>query len=369
MGRSRVISEPLKQDETAADPLGLRDYFARDPSLRPRFLRLRRHAGGIVGSNYDISDVCNLRCEGCLYFEGADRLGHGDVADDDAWAALFARERVRGVNYAYFSGAEPALRPERLRRAAAIIPRGVVFTNGTVRIDERLPYALHISLWGDAADTPALRGGDSFDKAFRLFGADRRARFIFTVNATNAESTWGVAERCAREGARLSFSLFSPTEQYRTKLEAAAGNDDAYFRISTPDHHLVPGPAALADIRATLAEVAARHPATVIYSGAYNHWVTNPDGLYRIDPATGWAMDCGTRNSARHRHVRADLSASVSKCCSPNIDCRTCRIYGMASGTAVSRFRRFAASYDGFRDWLDIAEQWSRLFLRDFPAT
>jgi hypothetical protein len=39
----------------------------------------------------------------------------------------------------------------------------------------------------------------------------------------------------------------------------------------------------------------------------------------------------------------------------------------MAAGTAVKRLRRFATTYEGFRDWLDIAEQWSRLFLRDYP--
>jgi hypothetical protein len=41
----------------------------------------------------------------------------------------------------------------------------------------------------------------------------------------------------------------------------------------------------------------------------------------------------------------------------------------MAAGTAITRLRRFAASYDGFRDWIDIAEQWSMLFVRDFPRT
>jgi hypothetical protein len=88
--------------------------------------------------------------------------------------------------------------------------------------------------------------------------------------------------------------------------------------------------------------------------------------LYEIDPVTKWATDCGNRNTSRHRHVRADLSANLSKCCSPNIDCKDCRIYGMATGTAVSRFRRFAATEQGFRDWLDISEQWAQLFLRDW---
>jgi hypothetical protein len=345
----------------------LRDYFERDPALRARYARLRQHASGIVTSNYDVSDQCNLRCEGCLYFEGGDREGHADDASDAAWERMFAGERARGVTFAYLAGAEPALAPQRLHLAAQYIGRGVVFTNGTVPIDERLPFALHVSLWGDEQDTPALRGGASFARAFRLFGHDPRARFIYTVNARNVASTWTVAEHCARHGALLSFSLFSPTERYKAKLADGRGNDAAYFRISQPGDHLAPSPAQLAHIRDTLDAVAARHPQTVLYRPAYNRWVTDPAGLYDIDPVTGWATDCGTRIQGAHRHVRADLSTSASKCCSPNIDCRDCRAYSMAAGTAVKRLRRFAATYEGFRDWLDVAEQWSRLFLRDYP--
>lgn len=357
----------MPKASAGANRRDLRAYFERNPDLRVRYARLRRYASGIVTSNYDVSDECNLRCEGCLYFEGNDRDGHPDDASDAAWENMFAGEARRGITFAYLAGAEPALAPERLRLAAQYIGRGVVSTNGTVPIDTSLPFALHVSLWGDEQETPALRGGASFARAFRLFGSDPRVRFIYTVNARNIESTWTVAQHCAEQGAMLSFSLFSPTEQYKAKLAANSVNDKAYFRISQPGDHLAPGPAQLAHIRATLDAVAARYPDTVLYRPAYNRWVTDPAGLYAIDPATGWATDCGARIHGEHRHVRADLSTSASKCCSPNIDCRDCRAYSMSAGTAVTRLRRFASTYEGFCDWLEIAEQWSHLFLRDFP--
>jgi hypothetical protein len=346
----------------------LNTYFERDPMLLQRYRRLRRHAGGIVASNYDVSDRCNLLCEGCLYFAGSDRDGHADTRRDAEWDGLFAAERARGVNYAYLAGAEPGLSPNRLRLAAQHIGRGAVFTNGTIPIDRRLPFVLHVSLWGDAAETSALRGGTSFSRAFRLYSDDPRARFIFTVNARNVMSAWSIAERCASAGRMLSFSIFSPTEQYRAKLASRAPNDGAYFRISSPEASLAPTPDDLREIAVTLDAIAMRYPDTVVYTPAYSGWISNPAGLFRIDTATGWAVDCGVRNTPHHRHVRADLSTSASKCCSPNIVCRDCRAYAMASGTAVSRFRRFAASYQGFRSWLDIAEQWAALFLLDWPA-
>jgi hypothetical protein len=354
----------MEQRQLQVNSGGVVAQSQRSPKLAFRFGRL---ASTVVGSNYDISDRCNLRCEGCLYFEGADRANLAAPATDAAWDGLFAQERARGVNFAYLAGAEPALAPARLRSAARHIGRGVVFTNGTVPIDPALPFRLHVWLWGGPDDTQALRGGDCFARAFRLFAGDKRARFVFTVNALNIGSAWIAAERCAAAGVKLSFSLFSPTEQYRARLQAADANDNAYFRISAPERQLTPSPADLARIRSELDSIAARYPETVVYCRAYSRWVTDPAGLYAIDPATGWATDCGTRRTAWHRHVRADLSTSDSKCCSPNIECRTCRAYSMATGTAVSRFRGFASTFEGFRDWLDISEQWAALFLQDWP--
>lgn len=344
---------------------GIASYFVRDPELRDRYARVRQVAFGIAGSNYDVSRTCNLKCEGCLFFEGTDYLAHGDDASEAEWDAMFAAEAARGVNFAYLAGGEPALQPRRLALAARHIPRGVIFTNGTVRIDPALPYAIHVSLWGGVEDTVRLRGGSSYEKAFRNYAKDPRARFVYTVNALNIDGVWAAADRCAASGARLSFSLFSPTDEYRRKIATGSAPDGDYFRISSAEQNLALDAARLSEVRRELDAVSAAFPDTVIYSRAYNHWVTDPAGLYRIDPATGWATDCETRRAGHHHHVRTDLSTAESKCCSPNIDCRDCRAYSMASGTAVSRFRRFATTYEGFRDWLDIAEQWTALFLLD----
>jgi hypothetical protein len=355
-------------DFTGRSPGTLSDYLAHRPALRARYEKLRRHSANIVGSNYDVSAECNLRCEGCLFFEGTDRLGHADDQSDEAWAAFFAAESARGVNFPYLAGAEPSQRPERLRLAARYFQRGVIFTNGTNRIDPDLPFTIHVSLWGTPEETVSLRGGKSFGRALRNFASDPRARFVFTVNARNLHGARRVAEICADQGARLSFSIFSPTSLYRWKLENGAGNDADYFRSSSQDDHLAPSPEMLLEIRDVLDEIVEAFPETMIYSRAYNHWVTNPEGLYKIDPATGWALDCETRRAGHHRHFRTDLTDSASKCCSPNLECRDCRAYAMASGTAVSRFRRFLSSFDAFCDWVAIAEQWSRLFIHDWDT-
>jgi hypothetical protein len=343
----------------------LTEFLAREPALAARYQRVRTRTANIVGSSYDVARDCNLRCEGCLFFEGTDYLTHPDDKSAEAWDAFFGSERARGVNFPFFAGAEPGLERERLRLAARHFARGVIFTNGTVPIDRDLPFTIHVSLWGTPEATPVLRGGDSFARALRNFATDPRARFIYTVNARNLPGTRRVAEICRDAGAKLSFSLFSPTTLYRWKLEQGATNDADYFRTSTPADNLRLDAAALHGVQRELDALIDDFPGTLIYTKAYNHWVTDPAGLYTIDPATGWATDCETRRASYHMHYRTDLTSSDSKCCSPNIDCRDCRAYPMASGTAVNRFRRFMTSQEGFRAWLDIAEQWSDLFLRD----
>src|ERR1700742_4549772 len=86
-----LLTAEARDDEAAAKSAGdrhlqsLTDYLRRDGTLRERYAKLRRHSANIVGSNYDISAECNLRCEGCLFFEGADGLGHIDHRSDNEW--------------------------------------------------------------------------------------------------------------------------------------------------------------------------------------------------------------------------------------------------------------------------------------------
>lgn len=96
-------------------------------SVESRFFDyLRRSVLPLRPSQYDISDICNLQCEGCLYFSGSDHVGHAAADDLDAVDRFFAAEAKRGVNYAEVAGAEPALVEEKLVAMARHIPHGVI---------------------------------------------------------------------------------------------------------------------------------------------------------------------------------------------------------------------------------------------------
>ena len=51
-----------------------------DPNLLHRFRALRDRVFPIKPSQYDVTNLCNLSCVGCLYFEGANAfVGKGHM--------------------------------------------------------------------------------------------------------------------------------------------------------------------------------------------------------------------------------------------------------------------------------------------------
>lgn len=317
---------------------------------------------------YEVATRCNLFCEGCYYF--SDSLV--PVAEETslaAWEEFFRAEAERGVTMAYFIGAEPALEQERLVAASACFPQGNIGTNGTIRIDPAVPYRIGLSAWADDDATDALlRGGSTFRKAIANYRGDPRAIVVYTFSRRNLGGARRVAETCRDNGLELTFNMYSPTSTYLSRLADWTGNDRRYFRFSRPQDSLIFDDEALAAVRREAQQLIEDFPDTVVYSQAYNDWVTQPGPLHRIDPATGTAPNCRSRIVSPLTYHRADLSRSNEKCCTPDVDCSQCRMY--SSGWS-SRFEPRADDLRNrvsFEDWLDMIETLGRIFIRQRPA-
>lgn len=334
--------------------------FARHPELKVRFDQLRRIAGHMHPSQYDVSDMCNLKCEGCLYFMGNDRYGAQEVVSLDMVDRFFAAEAERGVNFAQLGGAEPALSPDRLKIIAKHIPRGLIFTNGTIPIDQEIRYRLHISVWGGDDGERILRGANSFKKSLALYTGDDRAVFVLTINRHNLDSVLQVARLCNDAGVKLSFNHFSPTEKY---VGQPLLNYADYSRLAGEGHAPILGADDLVRAHREIVAAMDAYPDTVVYSAFFNDWIHRPEGLYRLNDQ-GIAVDCGSRVTARYRHFRVDMRDSGDvKCCAPNLSCRTCRIYAQSLATALHRFDSFTGSKADFLGWIEMYEFWIKLFL------
>lgn len=343
--------------------------YAKFPQeLVQRFQRLRSRVGKIRPTQYDITASCNLRCEGCLFFAGEDLENHAELSDLVEIDRFFGEEQRRGINYVQIGGAEPALAQEKLSIAAKYIPRGVVFSNGTVFIDSAIPYRIHISVWGLPEESRRFRGADTVRKSMRLYRGDKRAVFVFTINAQNMESIPHMVELCQAHGIPLVFSHFSPTTKYLEDLHAGAPPDRQKFvRLTDPASRMALSRADLERIRVLVDQAIERSPETVIYSHDFNDWINAPQGLYEVDENSGVALNCGSKCTSAYRHYRADfIAANDVKCCAPNIDCRHCRLYAQSLATALHRFPDFSATESGFRRWLGFWELWCRIFLVDF---
>lgn len=341
----------------------IRDIVDESPELARRYeeakkiIRIFRKP-----AFYEITQRCNLKCEGCYYFEGS----FHPVTEQSslgAWEEFFAAEAERGVSIAYFVGAEPALEQERLVAAAKTFPYGNVGTNGTVKIDPVVPYRISISMWAGDDDTDRkLRGAAVFKKAFRNYSGDPRVLVYFTLSRWNLATARTIAEMCRDNGFPMTFNLYSPTVTYLKKLAEGAANDKEFFRVSSRDDTPMFRDDDLAEARRVVLELMEDFPETVLYSKAYNDWSTKPGQLHEIDE-NGLAPRCGSRILGHMNYYGSDLKQQHPKCCTPDLDCAQCRIMSGGWSTKLQPDAHDLSSGAAFSSWLDLLEALNRIFV------
>jgi hypothetical protein len=312
---------------------------------------------------YEITQRCNLKCEGCYYFEGSLTNHVREETSVEAWREFFATEAQRNVTMAYFVGAEPALHQERLIAAAPYFPYGNIGTNGSIRIDPAVPYRIGVSVWaGDDATDRELRGAAAFRKAFRNYAGDPRAIILYTLSPWNLTQARTVAEMCRDHGLPLTFNMYSPTANFLDKVRSESANDNKFFRLSRPGHTPCFSDEDLERTRRVVAELMDDFPDTIVYARAYNDWATARGPRYDIDES-GVAKRCGSRMIGTIAYYGTDLQRMQPKCATPDVDCTQCRMY---SGGWSSRFQPDASdvlSEAAFSDWLDMMQVLGRIFL------
>lgn len=337
-----------------------------DPSDTAFWKGLRQHILPLRPSQYDLTSRCNLSCEGCLFFSGSDYVGHRDADDPAAIEAFFAAEAERGVRFAYFGGAEPSNVMQKLVIAARHLPYGVVFTNGTQRITSEVPYRIHISIWGNSERSKKLRGADILKKQLANYRGDKRAVFVFTITAQNIGDIEEVALICAANDIALSFNHYSPTAKYLRFVQDGTAQDK-YHSISSHTDNLLLQPHHLEHARELIDKLLddkARYK--ILYSHEFNALIHHPDGLYAGNlSADQLGADCGVRLTSALRHYNTDLTQSNGKCCTPNVECKDCRLYAQSLATVLSRGTRHMRQSGGEAGLIRLWRLWCDLFLND----
>lgn len=357
---SQANSKPVRKTNR------LKDYLS-DPKVKAVYQNIRKYK--IVISGYDVTKRCNLRCEGCFFFEG----DKSDIYNDDLslqeYRDFFAEEKARGITYPHMAGAEPALVQDRLRVIAEHFQQGLVYTNGTIKIDKDIPFMLHVSVWGNEETDKRYRGAAVFKKALKNYIDDERVVYMYTFNHGNIQHAREVTEKVYNNGGRISFNHYSPSRFYNQRIDLGIKNNARTLQISDASDNLRLTPDDLAQIKDLMHELMVDYPETVLYSPYYNERINDPNNLFTIDPNTGIATNCTILNKPYHRQYHTDFSYDDSECCITNTDCSQCRHYVSAYSILMDQMKAHLKSKELFISWLDVFDNWLAMHFQGYQRT
>ncbi len=318
------------------------------PAVRDRFEKVRQYFF-LRESTYDMSNRCNIRCEGCYYFAGEKQFAKENVNVHD-WQQLLEAEKERGITYVVLAGAEAALVPDLCKTCYDVIPLGCIATNGLIPLAEEIDYRIHISVWGnDETSLKVRKAKNMLARQINNYKKDARAIWVYTFTSMNIEEAREVTEMLAAGGLQITFNMFSAPVGY--------------------DGHLRHTPETLGHTRAMMSELLTEFPETVIFS-PYNIVAhTHEQGLHdlfscsypRMNPST----DIGLGRS--FRQYRTDLKWDrAAACCVPDTDCEDCRHYAAGSAVVTARMYRHANNPRNFSAWLDYVDTYLAVWVKGY---
>ena len=320
----------------------------QEPDIRRRWQKVRKYFF-LRESTYDMTRKCNMRCEGCYYYEG-DKQNKDEVTDPESWRHLMKEEKKRGITFVVLAGAEPCLVPDLCEVCYEEIPWGAIATNGVKKIPDRVGYKIHISAWGNDETSAQLRGYKNLlARQIDNYRNDPRSVFIYTFTPYNIDESLEVADFLVQNNAKISFNVFSAPVGYSGSLRHT--------------------PQSLQKMNQAMLKLIKQYPDNVIFS-QYNATVhTHPDSLDDLFscpyPRRNESNDIGLGRS--FRQYRTDLKWDRSaSCCVPDTDCADCRHYAAGSAVVTSKLYRHAKNPDSFKAWLDYVDTYLAVWVMGY---
>ncbi len=338
---------PDPTNRPVAPPATTLAEILKHADIAERFALVRKYFY-LRESTYDMTCRCNVRCDGCYYYEG-DKHHAQDNVDPAAWRDLFRAEKDRGITFVVLAGAEPALVPELLEVCYAEIPRGAIASNGLIKIPDQVGYRIHVSVWGNDATSERIRRAKRMlDRQIDAYAGDPRAVFVYTFTRENIDEAAAVVERLARAACKVTFNVFSATVGYHGPLAHT--------------------PASLLATRETMLALLRAFPEHVLFSPYSAAVHTDPHPLHALFSCPYPRQNLGQFGLGRSfRQYRSDLTwVRAASCCVPDTDCADCRHYAAGSAIVTARMNRHVASADQFRAWLDYVDTYLAVWLQGY---
>lgn len=319
-----------------------------DDEVRLRWEKVRKYFF-LRESTYDMTNRCNIRCDGCYYYEG-DKQFAEENSDPEAWRKLMKEEKARGITYVVLAGAEPSMVPQLLEICYDEMPLGCIATNGFKRIPDAVGYKIHISVWGnDETSLRVRRAKNLLLKQIDNYRGDPRAVFIYTFTRDNIDEIYEVMDTIVAHDCKITFNVFSSPVGYAGSLRH---NGESLNRTGEVMLDLLTG-----------------YPENVLFS-PYNVVAhTHQYGLHELYgcsyPRKNPSTDIGLGRS--FRQYRADLSWDRDvACCVPDTDCGECRHYAAGSAVVTARLYRHVTDPDTFKSWLDYVDTYLAVWVKGY---
>jgi MoaA/NifB/PqqE/SkfB family radical SAM enzyme len=334
---NRTTDQPYKFSELIAAP----EVKARWEKVRKYFF-LRE-------STYDMSNRCNIRCDGCYYFEG-DKQFALENNDPEAWRTLMREEKARGITYVVLAGAEPSLVPELCQACYDEMPLGTIATNGLKCISETIQYKIHISVWGNDTSSLKIRAAKNMlQRQIDNYKTDPRAVWVYTFTRHNIAEAKEVVRTLSENDCKVTFNIFSAPVGYTGDLR----HTDQSLR----------------ETRRVMAQLLDQYGDHVLFS-YYNIVAhTHPKGLHDLYgcsyPRQNPSTDVGLGRSFRQYRTDLTWDRSVA-CCVPDTDCVDCRHYAAGSAVVTARLYRHAVDPDTFNSWLDYVDTYLAVWVMEY---
>jgi len=319
-----------------------------EPHVRDRWEKVRRYFF-LRESTYDMTRQCNIRCDGCYYYEGAKQFAEQN-RDPQQWRRLMEKEKERGITYVVLAGAEPALVPELLETCHDVLPLGAIATNGLKRIPANVGYRIHVSVWGNDQTSSRVRHADNMlSRQVENYQGDARAVFVYTFTPENIDEADEVVHMLSQCGIRTTFNMFSAPVGYDGPLR----------------HHA----RSLQRTKRKMNELLVAFPEHVLFSPYNSVAHTHRLGLHALYtcpyPRRNPSTDVGLGRS--FRQYRTDLTWDrKAACCVPDTDCDDCRHYAAGSAIVTARMFRHADNPKSFRSWLDYVDTYLAVWVAGY---
>lgn len=318
--------------------------YLLDPFLR-RLWREVRQAGPLRSISVDLTHACNIRCDGCYFFEeGMDAFRA--PTDEGVFDAFLEREKARGTNFVTVVGGEPSLMLDRLRKIYDNFWISVA-TNGLRRIPvegfENMPIG--VSVWGNTQTDRRLRGGgelDVFRAALDNYRDDPRAFFYYTVTPVGAREIPEVVARCVENGNRVLFNFYgdvraghlADTDFGNTQREI----ENAITRY--PDQILITS--YLSSVVAT----------GTLYGQQWGWDVCT--SITTDNEVNRWRIANGSPYNSHFRAYNADLESTRRCCTGLSRDCSSCFDVWERFSWVMINLRKHLGSEREFTCWLTV---------------